>query len=232
MAALTPHQINVQIGYLIAWYHQTRRPIAKGLAPFSGKVGIVKVRMIKTYQTAHGIKATGMLDAPTRKLLTPVDPRQHKVAATLAYQRWAVGQHNRFTYGQYRPVPYRMQLFLLPADGRLRDCWGNATDGFKHGGFAHPDSMTFISGYGNTDSTLAWAHTHGKIRPIAELRQCDAIIYTNPGHMVTVTGTHHDDPAGVLLRVESDGHQGAPEDTTHAAEVRSHPGPFYGIAID
>lgn len=232
MAALTPHQINLQIGFLVAWFHQTRRPIPKGLAPFSGRVGDIKRRMIRTYQTAHGIPVTGELDTRTIHLLTPVDPRNAKVAAGLAYQRWAVGQHNRFTYDQIREIPYRAQLFLLPRGGRLRDCWGNATDGFKHAGFSHPDSFTFLSGYGNTDSTLEWARTHGKIRPIAELRQCDAIIYSNPGHIVTVTGTHHSDPSGVLLRVESDGHQDAPEDTTHAREVASHPGPFYGIAID
>lgn len=232
MAPLDAHQINVLIGYLVAWYHQTRRPIPKGLAPFSGRVGTVKRAMIRTYQRAHAIPVTGRLDTRTVKLLTPIDPRQGKAAAVLAYQRWAVGQHNRFRYDQIRPIPYRPQLFLLPADGRLRDCWGNATDGLAHAHFAHPDSYSFLSGYGNTDSTLSWAEKHGKIRSIAALRQADLIIYSNPGHVVTVTGTHHSDPAGVLLRVESDGHQGAPEDTTHAAEVRSHPGPFYGIAID
>lgn len=232
MAALTPHQINVQIGYLIAWYKQTRRHIPAGLAPMSGKVGKVKVRMIREYQAVHGLKVTGQLDLHTIHLLTPVDPRLAKAASCLAYQHWAVTQHGRFTYDQIRPVPYRMQLFLLPSGGRRRDCWANATDGFKHAGLNHPDSFSFSSGYGNTDSTLAWAHEHGKIRAIADLRQGDAIIYSHPGHMVTVTGTHASDPGGVLLRVESDGHPGAPEYTTHATELRYHPGPFYGIAID
>lgn len=229
---LSKHQVNELVGFLIAWYKQTRRPLPHGLAPFSGEVRSVKRRMITVYQHAHELKVTGEFDTATQVLLIPADPRIAQAAGVLAYQHWAVTQHERFTYDQVRAIPYRAQLFKLPAGGRRRDCWGNATDGFHHAGLNHPDSFTFDSGIGNTSTTLAWAQKHGKIRPISALRQADAIIYSNPGHIVTVTGTHHNDPGGVLLRVESDGHQGAPEYTTHATELRFHPGPFYGIAID
>lgn len=232
--ALTKEQVLHFKALTLAWFHQTRRKVPKGFAAKSPTVGRVFRSMIRTYQTAHGLKRTGEIDTATQHSLTPVDPRDVKAAHSLLYHQWAVEHHNSFVYDQERPSanPPPSDLYGLPRGGRKRDCSLEAKDGAEAGGFTQPDLYSHESGDGNTDSILEWAQKHGKVVPIAKLRQGDLIIYSNPGHAITVVGTHANDPSGVLLREVSDGRPGAPEYTTHARELASHPGPCYGIAVD
>lgn len=226
--ALTHDEVNHLVAFLIAWYKHTRRPIPHGLAPYSGHVGVVKRRMICVYQKANGLRVTGEFDTATQRHLTPPDPRAAKAAKSMAYGAWSVAHHGSFTYAQDRPVhdPSPPDLYSLP---RRRDCSDWLKDAARAGGFNELDGDGMF--YGNTDSILAHARAHGRLRSIAQLRQADAIIFTGPGHAVLVTGPHATDPAGVRW-LASDGHQGAPEYVTLAQEIASHHGPYYGIAVD
>lgn len=233
--ALSKSEVNHLVGYLIAWYHSTRRPVPKGLAPYSGSVGTVKRQMIVVYQKAHKLKVTGEFDTATQRSLIPPDPRVGKVAHGMNYITWAVNHHNSFIYSQNRPGshPPMPELFTIPLGGRYRDCSLFGKDAAKAAGFidANVDTYSHTSGDGNTDSILEHARKIGTLRPISQLRQLDFIIFSNPGHLVVVTGPHATDPQGARW-VASDGHQGAPELVTIEEEIRYHPGPYYGIAIN
>lgn len=230
MPALTKHQVNVLIGFLIAWYKATHRKLPPGLAPYSGEVGPVKRKMILVYQKAIGIDPTGLLDAKTRKMLTPVDPRALHVARTMSYIHWGVTNRREFDYDEQRPIsdPVPEFLYELP---RKRDCSAFSFDALHVGGFAPVTEFAFHSGFGNTDSILAWAEKHDRFRSIEVLRQADLIVYSRPGHVVVVTSPHHANPGGAIWAA-SDGHQGAPVYVTHDEELRSHPGPCHGVAVD
>lgn len=232
--ALTKSEVNHLVGYLTAWYHATRRPVPKGLDPYSGTVGTVKRSMIRVYQKAHALPITGEFDTATQKSLAPVDPRKAMVAHGMNYITWATGHHNSFIYSQNRPGdhPPMLKLWELPRGGRYRDCSLFGKDAAKAAGFPDSavDQYAHSTGWGNTDSILAHANATGKVKPINVLRQMDFVIFTNPGHLVVVTGPHATDPQGSRW-VASDGHQGAPELVTLQQEINSHPGPYYGIAV-
>lgn len=224
--ALTKDEVNHLVAYLVAWYHATRRPVPKGLAPYSGYVGVVKRRMIGVYQKAHGLDVNGTFDTATQKSLTPVDTRAKKAALALAYIKWGTEHHASFTYAQDRPIhnPAPAFLYQLP---RRRDCSGFVMDAAHVGGFNPLTAFAFTSGYGNTDSLLE----HLPRRPIEQLRQADLVVFSNPGHVVMITGPHATNPEGARWAA-SDGHQGAPEYVTLAREIVSHPGPYHGLSVD
>lgn len=231
--ALPKAYVNELVAALVAWYHETRRPVPKGLAPYSGTVGVVKRRMIRTWQAAHHLPVTGEFDTATQHHLIPPDPRMHKAAATVAYCEWGVQHHSQFHYAQDRPIhsptPPDLYSFVGIPRRRVRDCSAFAKDAVRAGGFQPLDDQGIL--YGNTYTMLDYAKAHGRLRPIASLRQADCIIFSNPGHIVIVTGTHLTNPQGVLW-LTGDGHEGAPNVTTLQAQIDSHPGAYYGIAVD
>jgi hypothetical protein len=231
--SLTATQILHFKALMVAWYHATRRPVPKGFAPHSPTVGVVFRRMIVTYQTAHHLKVNGTLATETQKGLNPPDPVDVQRSRVVAYCQWAVEHRNRFVYSQDRPIhrPSPPDLYTLPiATGRYRDCSAFAKDAAHAGGFPDPSGFSFESGYGNTDSMYSHARAHGKLLPLASLKQGDLILFESPGHVVVVTGPHPTNPAGARW-VASDGHQGAPEIVSLADEERSHSGYVQGVGI-
>lgn len=230
---LTDAQILHYKALTVAWYHHTRRVVPKGFSPHAPTVGVVFRRMIVVYQKAHKLKVNGTLDTETQASLDPVDPVDVQRSRVVAYCQWGIEHHNRFVYAQDRPIhdPSPPDLYTLPiATGRRRDCSAFAKDACYAGGFPDPSGFSFSSGYGNTDSIVNHAREHGKLLPLASLKQGDLILFETPGHVCIVMGPHATNPTGARW-VASDGHQGAPELVSLEDEMRWHSGYVQGVGV-